>query len=230
LNQTVCLYEFGTAERASSPSCQVNCFTGEAYNPYGVEIPFQFDGRDGTITATYGDATPQGLVLQVHSSSRISIGNLAPIQASGAMCCTLYGEGEEATCPSDGGPEDDCEDNGCQCVGFFDCGYTSCNRLFNGADPETNVPLEGDNTDLLHDFEPTAYNCTLMRCCRQMYQHFKIIDEFPNPIHHGEIFEDGRQSYHPIDAGTRDARLDSMNEWWDRNTSTCGKHIDDCDG
>jgi hypothetical protein len=116
LNQTVCLYEFGTAERASSPSCQVNCFTGEAYNPYGVEIPFQFDGQDGTMTATHGDATPQGLVLQVHSSSRISIGNLAPIQASGAMCCTLYGEGEEATCPADGGPEEECSDSKCNCT------------------------------------------------------------------------------------------------------------------
>jgi hypothetical protein len=32
------------------------------------------------------------------------------------MCCTLYGEGEEATCPADGGPEEECED------GEEDCG------------------------------------------------------------------------------------------------------------
>jgi hypothetical protein len=96
------------------------------YNSYGIEIPFQFDGRDGTMTATYGDATPQGLVLQVHNSSRISIGNLAPIQASGAMCCTLYGEGEEATCPADGGPDEDCsEGDECPCPHVRGTHYTN---------------------------------------------------------------------------------------------------------
>jgi YD repeat-containing protein len=89
------------------------------YNLYGIEIPFQLDGRDGTMTATYGDATPQGLVLQVHSSSRISIGNLAPIQASGAMCCTLYGEGEEATCPADGGPDEECSESYDDCCALM---------------------------------------------------------------------------------------------------------------
>ena len=50
LNQTVSLCEFGTTEKAFSPAGQVNCFQGEAYNPYGIEIPFQFDGRDRTIS------------------------------------------------------------------------------------------------------------------------------------------------------------------------------------
>jgi hypothetical protein len=78
------------------------------HNPYGIEIPFQFDGRDGTMTATYGDASPQALVLQVYSSSRISIGNLAPILAPKVLCCYINGHGEEGTCPADGGPEEEC--------------------------------------------------------------------------------------------------------------------------
>jgi hypothetical protein len=31
-------------------ACQVNCFAGEAHSPYGIEIPFQFDGRDRTMS------------------------------------------------------------------------------------------------------------------------------------------------------------------------------------
>jgi YD repeat-containing protein len=85
------------------------------HNPYGIEIPFQFDGRDGTMTATYGDASPQALVLQVHSSSRISIGNLAPILAPKVLCCYINGHGEEATCPANGGPEEECEDGEGDC-------------------------------------------------------------------------------------------------------------------
>ncbi|MDD4029273.1 MAG: hypothetical protein PHI40_02915 [Caldisericia bacterium] len=50
MNQVVSLYEFGTVERAFSPAGQTNCFQGQAYNPYGIEIPFQFDGRDRTIS------------------------------------------------------------------------------------------------------------------------------------------------------------------------------------
>jgi len=85
------------------------------HNPYGIEIPFQLDGRDGTMTATYGDATPQALVLQVHSSSRISIGNLAPILAPKVLCCYINGHGEEASCPADGGPEEECEEDSGEC-------------------------------------------------------------------------------------------------------------------
>ncbi|MDD4614347.1 MAG: hypothetical protein PHI40_02935, partial [Caldisericia bacterium] len=94
----------------------------DEYNPYAIEIPFQFDGRDGTMTATYGDATPQALVLQVYSSSRISIGNLAPILAPKVTCCYINGYGEEATCPANGGPEDECSG------GDGDCG--NCDNLF----------------------------------------------------------------------------------------------------
>ncbi len=116
MNQAVCLYEFGTSKSISFPACQTNCFTGKGYGLYEIDIPFQFDGRDGTMTATYGDASPQALVLQVYSSSRISIGNLAPILAPKVFCCYINGHGEEATCPADGGPEEECSDTKCFCT------------------------------------------------------------------------------------------------------------------
>jgi hypothetical protein len=54
LNQVTRLYEFSTAEKAPFADCQVNFFTGKGHNLYGIDIPFQFDGRDGTMTATDG--------------------------------------------------------------------------------------------------------------------------------------------------------------------------------
>jgi hypothetical protein len=105
---------------------QTNCITGKGHNLYGIDIPFQFDGRDGTMTATYGDATPQALVLQVHSSSRISIGNLAPILAPKVLCCYVNGHGEEATCPANGGPEEDCSEGyECPCPHVRGTHYTN---------------------------------------------------------------------------------------------------------
>ncbi len=57
MDQTVRLCDFDTVERKIFTSCQVNCFTGKGHNLYGIDIPFQFDERDDTMTATYGDAT-----------------------------------------------------------------------------------------------------------------------------------------------------------------------------
>ncbi|HPJ12036.1 MAG TPA: hypothetical protein PLE09_04620 [Caldisericia bacterium] len=54
MDQTVRLCDFDTSKSTSFPACQVNCFTGKGYNPYGIDIPFQSDGRDGTMTATDG--------------------------------------------------------------------------------------------------------------------------------------------------------------------------------
>jgi hypothetical protein len=48
------LCEFGVVDRSFFSTCQTNFLTGEAYNPYGIDIPFQFDKRDGTMTATDG--------------------------------------------------------------------------------------------------------------------------------------------------------------------------------
>ncbi|HPJ13150.1 MAG TPA: hypothetical protein PLV00_07175 [Caldisericia bacterium] len=54
MDQTVHQCDFDTVERKIFTSCQINCFIGKDYCLYGIDIPFQFDGQDGTMTATDG--------------------------------------------------------------------------------------------------------------------------------------------------------------------------------
>ncbi|MCK5849034.1 MAG: hypothetical protein KAH01_07565, partial [Caldisericia bacterium] len=85
------------------------------YNPYGVEMPFQYKGRDGTVTPTYGGATPLNVDMQVLSGSSINVNNTTPLQANSKFCCYIDGYSEDPTSPVDDGAEDDCDDSSCSC-------------------------------------------------------------------------------------------------------------------
>ncbi|MCK5847604.1 MAG: hypothetical protein KAH01_00230, partial [Caldisericia bacterium] len=124
------------------------------YNPYGVEMPFQYKGRDGTVTPTYGGATPLNVDMHIYSGSRISIGNLAPVQAPDKLVCYIDGYSEDPMSPVDGGSEDDCDDEEDDCD--VDCekgykeGFTSVTDLCRCKESEGKVPgfRYGDVKDL----------------------------------------------------------------------------------
>jgi hypothetical protein len=200
---------------------QTNCITGKGHNLYGIDIPFQFDGRDGTMTATYGDATPQVLVLQVHSSSRISIGNLAPILAPKVLCCYVNGHGEEATCPADGGPEEECPAGEGDCgdsVGS--CDYDRCEILFENS----------DSTELKHDYEPSEYNCTLIDCCFNLYKsslmrYFEKLEGFFEPLPPVKISPTDEDEGPYIYFYTASDRECSLGNWHYNNNKECEKWL-----
>jgi hypothetical protein len=80
------------------------------YNPNQIEIPFQFDGRDGTVTPTYGGATPINIDIQIKNGQSFYFRNTKPLQAMRIFKCYVNGYSPDPMSPADGGPSDGCNE------------------------------------------------------------------------------------------------------------------------